>query len=98
MSCCGRRPRPALPGVIEGGGVATSAAIAERESAVLDDELVGHELLAGALVPGDDAGHRLRPVVAIADAYAHAVSNAQPLATLRVGDLDVDGTHRHELA
>src|SRR4051794_19566175 len=50
--------------VVEGGAVPAHAPVAEGERAVVDDELVGDELLARALVTGDHARDHLAARVA----------------------------------
>src|SRR4051812_33592726 len=99
---CTSQCRPAgrhkLPRVVERRAVPAHSTEVEGQRAVLDDELVGDELLAGAVVAGDHAGDGLGAGVAVADPDADVVADAQPLAPARVVDLDLDGPHREELA
>src|SRR4051794_11831496 len=71
---------PALPRVVERRPVPAHSAEAEGQRAVVDDELVGDELLAGVVVAGDHAGDGLAAGVAVADPDADVVADAQPLA------------------
>src|SRR3954471_12364358 len=82
----------------ERGAVAAHAVVVELQRAVVHAQLVRHELLAVAVVAGDDAGHGLRAGVAVADADAHSVADAQPLAAARVVDVDRHRAHGHQLA
>src|SRR3954451_24186453 len=87
-----------LTRVVERRAVAADAAVRELERPVLDDQLVGHELLAVALVAGDDARDRALLVEAIADPDADPVADAQPLPPPRVLDLELDRPDAHEVA
>src|SRR5512139_231365 len=87
-----------LANVVERRAVPAHAAVAEGERAVLHDELVGDELLALALVPRDDAGDRLRALIAVVDPDADAIADAQQLAAPGVVDLELDRPHGDELA
>src|SRR5579859_3108310 len=84
--------------VVERRAEAADAAIAERELGVFDYELVGDELLSFLFVPGDHARHGLRALVAVTDAHAHVVANPQPLAPLRVIDVELHRANRAQVA
>lgn len=68
--------------------MAAGSAVAELEWAVLDEQLVGDEFLAAAVVPWDHAGDDLASDVAVSDRDADPVADQQPLSA--PGVLDVD--------
>src|SRR5215208_123685 len=86
-----------LAPVVEVRGVAADTAIAEPERTVIDEELVGDELLASAIVTRDHAGDGLGAVVAVADPDADAIADAQELPPPGVLDLDLDRADRDQL-
>src|SRR5579864_1684674 len=77
--------------VVEGGLVAAPAGIAEVEVLVVDVELLGEDLPAGALVAGDDAGHGAFGVDRPGDADADQRADPEPAAARGVVDLDPAG-------
>src|SRR4029077_7803810 len=79
--------------VVEGRRVAAVAGELEAQRAVVDVQLLGDELLAALLVPRDHARHALAARGRVADAHAHVVADAQPLAPRLVGQLDLGGPH-----
>src|SRR5579871_689791 len=70
--------------------VAADAAVLEGEAFVVDPQLVGDELVAGAVVPGDDTADGGVSGIAVADPHRDVVSDAQPLPPARVVELDSD--------
>src|SRR4051812_5404850 len=78
MSLLLRRPCSELrAGVVEGSAVAAHARVAERQRVVLDEELVGDQLLAGPIVTGDDTAHRLVALIAATDPERDLLADAQ---------------------
>src|SRR5215210_1824696 len=92
-----RRPAE-LAAVLEARAVPADAPVAELQRAVLDDELVRHQLLALAVVTWDHAGDRLRSVVAVPDPNADVIADPEQLAAPRVLDLNRHGADGDPLA
>ena len=89
----GESPHAAHPlsvrAVVEVGCEGADAAVREAEGRVLDPELLGNDLLAGSVVAGDPARHRLVPGIGARDADADCILDAEPAAARRVVDLDL---------
>src|SRR5215211_232174 len=85
-------------GVRERRLVPATTAVAVLDRGRRGAQLVDQYLLAGLMVPGDDAGHRLLIGHQRAHPHLHLVAHAEPTASPCVVDLDARRANRHQPA